>query len=283
MNWYNMQAKSNHEAEILIYEQIGASLFSDGIDAKKFAQELNSLGDIRKLNVRINSPGGSVFDGNAIYNILRSHKALVNVFIDGIAASIASVIAMAGDVITMPENAMLMIHDPSGLVQGTSDDMEKMAEALSKIKVGLISAYRQKTGLSDNEISNMMANETWLTAAEAVDKGFADITSPAIKMAACFDLSGYKNTPKFIGGLASNTINTESAVSLSSNQELIQRVEQNKMSNSNDFYDEYSINIEAEQEWKSDVNIRLEFYNNFEQFCAYKHAVAKGWVAEPKT
>ena len=103
-------------AEIVIYDEIGAF----GIPAKAFLDELKALGPVPELTVRINSPGGSVFDGVAIYNALKRHSAAITVWIDGIAASIASMIAMAGDEIVMPENAMLMLHDPSGLVMGTA-------------------------------------------------------------------------------------------------------------------------------------------------------------------
>ncbi|OSM04151.1 putative protease/scaffold protein [Magnetofaba australis IT-1] len=146
--------------------------------------------------MRINSPGGSVFDGLAIHNALKRLDARVTVFVDGIAASIASVIAMAGDEVIMPENAMLMIHDPSGIVMGTASDMRSMAEALEKTKAGLVTAYREKSGLSDAEIEQIMANETWLTANEAVEKGFADRLEEPVKMAAYFDLSQYDNAPE---------------------------------------------------------------------------------------
>jgi ATP-dependent Clp protease, protease subunit len=108
--WYEFRAQATGAAEIVIYDEIGAF----GIPAKAFIDELKRLGPVAELTVRINSPGGSVFDGVAIYNALERHGAAITVWIDGIAASIASMIAMAGDVIVMPENAMLVLHDPSG-------------------------------------------------------------------------------------------------------------------------------------------------------------------------
>ena len=125
--WYEFRAQAKG-AEIVIYDEIGAF----GIPARAFLDELKALGPVGELTVRINSPGGSVFDGVAIYNALKRHDATITIWIDGIAASIASMIAMAGDGVVMPENAMLMLHDPSALVIGTAADMRGMAEALDK-------------------------------------------------------------------------------------------------------------------------------------------------------
>ena len=144
----------------MIYDEIGAF----GIPAKAFLDELKALGPVAELTVRINSPGGSVFDGVAIYNALKRHDAAITVWIDGIAASIASMIAMAGDEVVMPENAMLVLHDPSGLVAGTASDMRAMAEALDRMKAGMVAAYRDKSGRDDAEIEALMAAETWLSA-----------------------------------------------------------------------------------------------------------------------
>jgi ATP-dependent Clp protease, protease subunit len=129
---------------------------------------------VAELIVRINSPGGSVFDGVAIYNALKRHDATITLWVDGIAASIASMIAMAGDEVVMPENAMLMLHDPSGLVVGTAAGMRAMAEALDRMKAGMVAAYRDKSGRDDAEIERLMAAETWLSARETVELGLAD-------------------------------------------------------------------------------------------------------------
>lgn len=195
-NWYSITAKADKTAEILIYEQIGEDFFGDGVSAKGFATELKALGDLDEITVRINSPGGDVFDGNAIFNILRAHKAKIIVAIDGIAASIASVIAMAGDKIIMPENAMMMIHDPSGFAMGTADEMRKMSDALDKIKTSLVAAYSGKANIDDAQIIDMMTDETWLTAAEAVEMGFADEVAEPVRLAANFDLSMFKHPPQ---------------------------------------------------------------------------------------
>ena len=119
----------------------------------------------------------------------------VTVLIDGIAASIASMIAMAGDEVVMPANAMLMLHDPSGMVMGTAADMRSMADALDKMKAGMVGAYRDKSGREDAEIEALMQAETWLTADEAIDLGLADRIEEPVRMAAHFDLSRFQNPP----------------------------------------------------------------------------------------
>jgi ATP-dependent Clp protease protease subunit len=199
--WYEFRARVNDAAEVVIYDEIGAF----GIPAKAFLDELKALGPVAELTLRINSPGGSVFDGVAIYNALKRHQAKVTVWIDGIAASIASMIAMAGDEIVMPENAMLMLHDPSGLVLGTAADMRGMAEALDKIKAGMVAAYRDKSGAGDPEIEALMAAETWLSAEEAVELGLADRVEAPVRMAAHFDLSRFRNAPPQLAALANAT------------------------------------------------------------------------------
>ena len=197
MQWYQIYAKENKSAEILLYEQIGKGWDDSGVGAKKFIEDLNAL-DVKNINLHINSPGGNVFEGNAIYNALKAHKATINVKIDGIAASIASVVAMSGDTIEMPENAMMMIHDPSGLVVGTAADMEKMAAALKKIGTGLVAVYHNKSNMEKDEISTMMKNETWMTAQEAVEMGFADKVLESVNAQANLEALKqykYKNVP----------------------------------------------------------------------------------------
>jgi ATP-dependent Clp protease, protease subunit len=195
--WYEFRAQASG-AEIVIYDEIGAF----GIPAKAFLDELKALGPVAELTVRINSPGGSVFDGVAIYNALKRHGARITVWVDGIAASIASMIAMAGDEVVMPENAMLMLHDPSGLVMGTATDMRAMAEALDRMKAGMVAAYRDKSGRDDAEIEALMRDETWLSAEEAVVLGLADRVEQPVRMAARFDLSRFRNTPPQLAALA---------------------------------------------------------------------------------
>ncbi len=150
--WYSICAL-NDGAEISIYDEIGAY----GVSAKAFLADLGKLPDKAPLTLRLNSPGGSVFDAVAIYNALQRHAGMVTVSIDGIAASAASYIAMAGDEIIMPENAFLMIHDPSGMVMGTASDMRSMAEALDKIGASLLRGYAAKSGKPEKDIVQLMA------------------------------------------------------------------------------------------------------------------------------
>lgn len=183
-SWYRMRAAAKDgkpaSAEIEIYDEVGFW----GIRAADFIRDLRAMGEVDAITLNINSPGGEVFDGLAIYNVLNRHPAQVTARIDGIAASIASVIAMAGDEVVMPDNAMMMIHDPTGLVIGTAEDMRDLAETLDKVKGSLVAAYRNKTGLEEDEIGALMAAETWLTASEAKAKGFCDRIAKPVKVAA---------------------------------------------------------------------------------------------------
>jgi len=169
-----LRAGARGVAEITIYDPIGQDWFGDGVTAKKFRSDLNALGAVSEIIVRINSPGGAVFDGVAIYNALKEHAAKVIVHVDGLAASIASVIAMAGDEVIMGVGSQMMIHDPWMLAIGDSDDMRKAAEMLDKVGTGLIDAYAAKTGKSHSEIAEWMAAETWFTPDDAIEHGFAD-------------------------------------------------------------------------------------------------------------
>ena len=189
-SWYAIRARAEG-AEVSIYDEIGAY----GVSAKSFLDELGALPDDGPLTLRLNSPGGSVFDAVAIYNALKRHAGPVSVWIDGIAASAASYVAMAGDEVVMPENAFLMIHDPSGVVFGTADDMRAMAEALEKIKGSLVAGYAAKSGGSEDDIAALMAKETWLDAAEAVELGFADRLAEPVRIAASFDIGRFRNAP----------------------------------------------------------------------------------------
>jgi ATP-dependent Clp protease, protease subunit len=172
--------------------------------AKGFLAELGALPERTPIDLRLNSPGGSVFDAVAIYNALKRHEGPVTVTIDGIAASAASYIAMAGDEVVMPENAFLMIHDPSGLVMGTAGEMRNMAEALDKIAGSLIRGYAAKSGKSDEEIATLIAAETWFDAAEAVEAGFADRIAEPVRIAARFDIASFRNAPPLLVAAVQN-------------------------------------------------------------------------------
>ncbi|WP_313278103.1 ClpP-like prohead protease/major capsid protein fusion protein [Stutzerimonas balearica] len=174
-SWYSIQAKGKGRAEILLYDEIGGW----GVSARRFASDLKALGDLDQIDLHIHSPGGDVFEGTAIYNLLKNHPAKVVVYIDGLAASMASVIAMAGDTVYMPENAMMMVHKPWGIQGGDADDMRRYAELLDKVESTLVMAYVSKTGKGEDEIQALLKDETWMTGREAVEAGFADqLTEP---------------------------------------------------------------------------------------------------------
>ena len=148
------------------------SWFDDDITPKKFKAELTATaGDI---SVWLNSPGGDVFAASQIYTMLKEYDGKVTVQIDGLAASAASVIAMAGDEVLMSPVAMMMIHNPATMIFGEAADFQSGIKMLSEVKEGIINAYEQKTGLSRAKISNMMDAETWFSAQKAVELGFAD-------------------------------------------------------------------------------------------------------------
>lgn len=167
--------KDDENYELIIYGAIGESYYSDStVSAKKFLEELKKIpNNAKEIVLRINSPGGSVFDGMTIYERLKQHKAKIKVYIDGIAASIASIIAMAGDEISIGEGGMVMIHLPMSGVYGNKIDMEKTIEILEKIESQMIGIYSRKSGQTSAKISKMLMDETWMTSDEAVEMGFA--------------------------------------------------------------------------------------------------------------
>ena len=195
-SWYSIKAKANDTAEISIYDEIGFW----GVTAQSFSKDLKALGNnLKQINLHIHSPGGDVFDGIAIYNLLKNHPANVTVYIDGLAASMASVIAMAGNEVIMPENAMMMIHKPWGIQGGDAEDMRKYADLLDKVENTLIPAYANKTGKTPEELAEMLSAETWLNGKECVEQGFADkLAEPLVAMASIKSrkLEDFENMPK---------------------------------------------------------------------------------------
>ena len=180
-----------------IYDDIGFW----GTTAKAFVNELDALAkDADEILVAVNSGGGDVFDGFAIYNALRRYSGKVTARVDGIAASAASLVVMAGDTIVMPENAMMMIHNAWTIAAGDAAQMRKTAELLDKTRDGIVAAYRNKCGLTDDEIVAMMDAETWMTASEAKDRGFADQIEAPVKLQASVRteelLARFEHTPE---------------------------------------------------------------------------------------
>lgn len=212
---YTCKSLSADRAEIRIDGEIGGGWFTeDPVTAKQFAKDLKALGKPKALDIYINSPGGSIFDGSAIYNQLKRHTATKTVYVEGLAASIASMIAMAGDEVVIPENAFLMIHRANGFVQGDAGDMRQMADVLEKLESGIVTAYVAKTGRDAAEINEWMADETWLTGPEAVALGFADRTTDAIPATACLTptaLTHFKAPPAPIAALAPLVSDSDSA------------------------------------------------------------------------
>lgn len=185
-NWlsYQPRAAATEPAMIQIFDQIGEDWFGgSGVSAKAFSDALQSVGS-GPLVVEINSPGGNVWDGLAIYNMLRGRNAQVTTRVVGIAASIASIIALAGDTVEIADAALFMIHDPSGMVAGTADDMRKMAAALDQHAEVLAGIYSKRTGKPVAQIRAAMTAETWFTAQEAVAFGLADSMTEMLAMAA---------------------------------------------------------------------------------------------------
>lgn len=200
--WFTVRAQANAPTEILIYDQIGKGWFDDdGISAKEFAEALKDIDPKDEIIVRINSPGGNVWDGLAIFNQLRSRKDKVKCVVDGVAASIASVIALGGRTLEVPKNAMMMIHDCSALGIGNAEQMRKLADKLDQHSDMLAGIYAEKTGKSREKMRALMREETWFTGEEAGPMGFADTVTEEIKLAASasFDFSTFRRVPAVLG------------------------------------------------------------------------------------
>ena len=186
--WYNIQNKAGETADIYIFDEIGTY----GVTAQDFISEIKGLKDM-PINLRINSLGGDVFDGMAMYNVIKRREAKTTVYIEGIAASIATIIALGADEVIMAENSLFMIHNAWGGTSGEAKDMRKTAETLDKITSELTDIYVKKTGLSYDALAEMMDEESWLNADEAFALGFIDTISDSIKVAAKYDVSKFKN------------------------------------------------------------------------------------------
>ncbi len=191
-DWYRIEAKADETAEVYIYDEIGYW----GLTAADFVKELSGV-KAKSMTVHLNSPGGDVFDGIAIHNAIRSHPAAVNVVVDSLAASIASVIAMAGDSITMAKHSTMMIHDPFGFALGNAADMRQMADVLDQLGDTIAGVYAERAGGTVAEWRARMLAETWYTDRQTVEAGLADMVDgdaeaePSDK----FDLSIYKHPP----------------------------------------------------------------------------------------
>lgn len=190
-SWYSINAKDD-TAEVFIYDGIG--MF--GIEAQDFISEFEAI-DAKNITLRINSPGGDVFDGAAMYNAIANHPAKVKAKIEGLAASMASVLALAADSVEMEKNAFFMIHDPWSIVIGSASDMRKEADLLDKVGSTIVNTYVENSNLSEAEARDAMAEETWYTAQEAKDAGFVNkVINSGENAKASFDLSVFSHTPE---------------------------------------------------------------------------------------
>lgn len=199
--YWDIKMKNDNEVDLYIHNEI--SSWGDGeyaTSAKSFKEDLDSFKDVKVLNIYINSPGGEVFEGICIYNMLKRHSAHKKVYVDGLAASIASVIAMCGDKIIMPSNSMLMIHNASNFAWGNSSELRKQADDLEKITNTIKQIYLEKTDkIDEHELTSLMDNETWLSANECLDIGLCSEVIKSNSTAANIDsesLKNFKNVPE---------------------------------------------------------------------------------------
>jgi ATP-dependent protease ClpP protease subunit len=175
--FFHAEMQPDGTLELMIYEEIGEHFWSDGgVTAKTVKAEMDQA-EYSNITVRINSPGGSAADGVAIFNLLRSTKKPIHVFVDGMAASAASIVAMAGDQITMGVGSLLMLHNAWGDCTGYANDMRAMGDVLDTVSAAIGKTYASRTGKTEDEISELMNAETWMTADECLAEGFCtDIT-----------------------------------------------------------------------------------------------------------
>ena len=201
---YAIRSKGkNDPPEILIYEDIGEGWFSDGITAKQFAEDLKALGDVPAIDVRINSYGGNVSDGVAMYNALVRNGAKIKTYIDGMAASVASVIAMAGQEIVIAENAWMMIHDAWGIAIGNANELRRQADLMDSTSKTIAEVYVARTKQPLSKVRDLMADETWMDAAQALDLGFATSMTENLRIAASGkpkQLYQFRHLPAELGG-----------------------------------------------------------------------------------
>jgi len=184
--------------EIVLYDVIGADeWFGGGVSSKQFRDAVKGV-KTPDIELRINSPGGDVFEAVAMMAAVDGFKGTVTAYVDGLAASAASVLAMAADRIVMADGSMMMIHDPYTIVIGGVDELSRKIDLLANIKYDIVKAYKRQSSLSEKKIGEMMSKETWMTAKEAVDHGFAHELNSSSRVAAFADVSkcGYRHAPK---------------------------------------------------------------------------------------
>jgi|TARA_R110002167_G_scaffold133918_2_gene319192 ATP-dependent Clp endopeptidase proteolytic subunit ClpP len=204
MKWYNIKNISTDTTEVVIYDEIGAW----GMDSKTFIDEIKNI-STDNVTLRINSPGGSVIDGLSIHDAIKRMPQKVTARIEGLAASIATIIALGADEVSMSENSLFMIHNVWGGETGGAEDMRKAADLMEKMGGRLLNIYAKKTGKSEDEIRAWMDAETWFTSDEALEAGFINTIDSPIALAAKFDINklNYKNKTLVVDMFNSNKIN----------------------------------------------------------------------------
>lgn len=229
--WFSVKNEASSDfAEIQLYDEIGEDWFGEGDSAKSFAEALNKIPKGRKILVRINSPGGNVYDGIAMYKRLRERAADVTTQIDGVALSIASVIALGGNKVIIAKTGQLMAHDPwtAMYAEGTADDIAEQArlvkDALDAAKKSITAAYVERTGKSEADVSALMSKTTWYVGQEAKDAGFVDEVSNEEAISNTFDISNLGRVPEAFrklqnsaaqgGGQSNNTMDKATIIAL---------------------------------------------------------------------
>jgi ATP-dependent Clp protease protease subunit len=186
-DWLKIRNKDNI-GELCFYGEITDEKWCDeDTTPKEIRDKIGALSKMEKINMYVNSPGGGVFAGLAIYNMLNKLDIPITAHIEGVAASIMSVIIMAADERVIPENAFIMIHNPMGVAYGDANEMRKEADLLDRAKESIMNVYKTKVNLSDEKIAKLMDNETWMLGEEAVEYGFANKIDESNKVKACFD------------------------------------------------------------------------------------------------
>lgn len=268
--WEIRNLADANEGELLIYGDLSdTTWWGDEVTPSNFNNDLESIGQVDTLNVRINSYGGDVFAGHAIYNSIRNFKKKYNcdikVHVDGIAASSASVVAQAGDKVIMPANTMMMIHDPMiGLCGYMNEtDLNKYLEALKPIKDSIIEVYHGKTGMDKKELSTLMVdNGKWMTAAEAIELGFADVMDDEIDLDVQMKTDNqisindvvidckHKNMPKQFMNMAKKPIVNHQKVQPTSDQEeeVVKNIEDLKNKHPEIYQEVYNAGLKAGEE-----------------------------------
>lgn len=192
-NAYFAAKKSGDDLVLDVFSVIGKSWDGEGLTAKAVSKALADAPKAKRIVVRINSPGGSVFEGNTIVSLLKGSGKTIRTEVHGLAASMGSILALAGDEIVMAEGAMMMIHNPWGYTMGDANQMRKDAAVLDKLREGLLDTYAARSHVKRDEIGDMMDAETWMTATEAIKNGFADsvMAGDTAEALAC-----YRDLPK---------------------------------------------------------------------------------------